>query len=62
MTRLKVRISQNIASFAHNSPKQALRYIIFFKIKKRQKNGQIILFLANRFKKSQMATMPGLDE
>jgi hypothetical protein len=43
-TRLKVIISKNIASFAQISPKQALKYIIFFTIQKRPKmakNGQI---------------------
>jgi len=47
-------MSQNIASFAHIYPKLALKYTIFFNIQKGQKwpNGQIIIFLANRFKKA----------
>jgi len=57
MTKLKVRISSNIASFVQISPKQVLKYTIFFNIQKRLKNGNIILFLAKRFKKVQMATM-----
>jgi len=40
-----------------NSPKQGLKYTIFFSIQKKAKNGKNILFLANRFKKGQMATM-----
>jgi len=37
MTRFKVRISKNIASFAQISPKQALKYTIFFNIQKMAK-------------------------
>jgi hypothetical protein len=37
MTRLKVRISSDIASFAQISPKQALKYTIFFNTQKRGK-------------------------
>jgi len=56
MTKFKVRFSQNIASFAQISSKQALKYVIFLNIKKGYK-GQIILCLANHLENGQMATM-----
>ena len=45
MTRFKVRISLNIASFEQISPKQALKYTIFFNIKK----GRKMTRLSNNF-------------
>jgi hypothetical protein len=51
MTRLKVIVSQNVASFAQKSPKQDLKYTIFFNIKK-WVNSQVIIFLAKCFKKA----------
>ena len=42
--------------FAQIFSKQALKDTIFFNFQKRP-NGQIILFLANSFKKGQMATL-----
>jgi len=53
ITRFKVRISQNIASFVQIPPKKALKYTIFYNILNLQ-NGHIILFLANHFKKFQI--------
>jgi hypothetical protein len=46
--------------FAQIRPKQALKYTIFVNIQKRPikwPNGQSVLFLANSFKKDQMATL-----
>jgi len=45
MTRFKVRISLNIASFEQISPKQALKYTIFFNIIK----GRKMTRLSNHF-------------
>jgi len=49
--------------FAQTCPKQALNNTIFVNIQKGQKwpNGQTILFLANSFKKGQMATLLSLS-
>jgi len=47
--------------FAQICPKLALKYTIFINIQKRP-NGQTILFLANSFKKGQMATLGGVGE
>jgi len=44
MSGFKVRISQNIGSFARNSPKQALKYTIFFNIQKGQKKAKSFYF------------------
>jgi len=49
-------LSLSLQYFDHISPKQALKYTIFFNIKKVKKwlNGKIILYLANHFKKVQI--------
>jgi len=53
MTRLKVRISSIIASFAQISSKQALKYTIFFNIQKRPKMAESFCFWQTFSKKAE---------
>jgi len=57
MTKLKFINLLKYLKFAQICPKKALKYTIFVNIQKRPKNGQTILFLANSFKKGQMANL-----
>jgi len=54
ITELKFRMFRICLKFAEICPKKALKYTIFVNIQRRPKNGQIIFFLTNSFKKGQI--------
>ncbi len=56
LTRFEVRISYNIESFSQISPTQALKYTIFFKIKKANQWRNHFIY-GKSLQKGQMATM-----